>query len=210
LERQFHQKNSSFGKADMKALLIKFARPNFQSSTNLGVLALIHLGWLTAIAITAAVAAMPFNTLNLSDDARNTVMSLIPEGWGFFTKSPRDPEMQVAVLRGGRLEKLNIVSSFQAKYAFGFDRLSRAQGFEIDGLLSQLKTSSLWHDCQQTVSVCAQNLLVQKQLVNSVQFPTLCGNLVLFERRPIPWAYRNSQPIMPSRLTRVEVVCSHV
>lgn len=189
--------------------VVKFKRPHLQSSTNLGVLTVVHLGLLAVIAITTAVAAMPFNTLNLSDDLRNTVMSLIPEGWGFFTKSPRDPEMQVAVLHGGRLEKLNIVSSFQAKYAFGFDRLSRAQGLEIDGLLSQLKTSNLWQGCQQEVSVCAQHLPVQKQLVNSVQFPTLCGNLVLFERRPIPWAYRDSKPIMPSRLTRVEVVCSH-
>ncbi len=193
----------------MRALFIKFGRPNLQSSSNLGVLALVHSCLLTAIAIIAAVAAMPFNTLNLSDDVRNTVMSLIPEGWGFFTKSPRDPEMQVAVLHNGRLIKLNIVSSFQAKYAFGFNRQSRAQGLEIDGLLSQLRSSSLWRDCQQNVAVCSQNLLVQKQLVNSVQFPTLCGNLVLFERRPIPWAYRDSKPIMPSRLTRVEVVCSH-
>ncbi len=203
------QKHSPFGKVDVRAMLIKFGRLNLQSSTNLGVLALVHLGLLATIAITAAVAAMPFNTLNLTDDARNTVMSLMPEGWGFFTKSPRDPEMQVAVLQGGRLIKLNIVSSFQAKYAFGFDRLSRAQGFEIDGLLSQLKTSSLWHGCQQEVSVCAQNLTVQKQIVNAVQLPTLCGDLVLFERRPIPWAYRESKPVMPSRLTRVEVVCSH-
>jgi antimicrobial peptide system SdpA family protein len=194
----------------MRALFIKFGRLNLQSATNLGVLALVHLGLLGAIAITTAVAAMPFNTLNLSDDARNTIMSLIPEGWGFFTKSPRDPEMQVAVLHNGSLMKLNIVSSFQAKYAFGFNRLSRAQGLELDGLLSQLRTSSLWHDCQQNVSVCAENLLVQKQLVNSVQFPTLCGDLVLFERRPVPWAYRNLNPVMPSRLTRVEVVCSHV
>jgi antimicrobial peptide system SdpA family protein len=193
----------------MKALFFKFGKPNLQSSTNLGVLALVHLGLLAALAITTAVAAMPFNTLNLSDDVRNTVMSLMPEGWGFFTKSPRDPEMQVAVLHNGRFIKLNIVSSFQAKYAFGFDRLSRAQGLEIDGLLSQVQSSSLWQGCQQNVAVCSQNLPVQKQLVNSVQFPTLCGNLVLFERRPIPWAYRNSKPIMPSRLTRVEVVCSH-
>lgn len=193
----------------MRALFIKFGISNLQSSTNLGVLALVHLGLLAAIAITTAVAAMPFNTLNLSDDVRNTVMSLIPEGWGFFTKSPRDPEMQVAVLRKGRLIKLNIVSSFQARYAFGFDRLSRAQGFEIDGLLDQLRSSSLWQGCQQSVTVCAQHLPVQKQLVNSVQFKTLCGNLVLFERRPIPWAYREGKPVMPSRLTRVEVVCSH-
>ncbi len=186
-----------------------FGKLNLKFSTNLGVLALLHLGLLAAIAITAAVAAMPFNTLNLSDDVRNTVMGLMPEGWGFFTKSPRDPEMQVAVLQNGRFIKLNIVSSFNAKYAFGFDRLSRAQGLEIDGLLSQLRTSRLWHDCQQNVSVCAQHLPVQKQVVNSVQFQTLCGNLVLFERRPIPWAYRDSKAVMPSRLTRVEVLCSH-
>jgi antimicrobial peptide system SdpA family protein len=194
----------------MKALFIKFGIPNLQSSTNLGVLALVHLGLLAAIAITAAVAAMPFNTLNLSDDVRNTVMSLLPEGWGFFTKSPRDPEMQVAVLHNGRLMNLNIVSSFEARYAFGFDRLSRAQGLEIDGLLSQLRTSSLWHDCQQNVSVCAQTLKGQKRLVNLAHFPTLCGDLLLFESRPVPWAYRDIKPIMPSRLTRVEVVCSHV
>ena len=194
----------------MRELLIKPKMPNLQRSTSLGVLALVQYGLLTAFAITVAVAAMPFNTLNLSDDLRSTVMSLIPEGWGFFTKNPRDPEIQVAVLHNGRLEKLNIVSSFEAKYAFGFNRLSRAQGLELDNLLGQLQTSGLWHDCQQKASVCAQSLSVQKRLLNSAAFPTLCGDLVLFERRPVPWAYRNMNPNMPSRLIRVEVVCSQI
>ena len=196
----------------MRELLIKPKMPNLQRSTSLGVLALVQCGLLAAFAITVAVAAMPFNTLNLSDDLRSTVMSLIPEGWGFFTKNPRDPEIQVAVLHNGRLEKLNIVSSFEAKYAFGFNRLSRAQGLELDNLLGQLQTSGLWHDCQQNVSDCAQTLQVQKRLVNSAQFPTLCGDLVLYQSRPIPWAYRNIKPTlnMPSRQTRVEVVCSQI
>ena len=194
----------------MQELLIKPRMPNLQRSTSLGVLALVQCGLLAAFAVTVAVAAMPFNTLNLSDDLRSTVMSLIPEGWGFFTKNPRDPEIQVAVLHNRRLEKLNIVSSFEAKYAFGFNRLSRAQGLELDALLGELQASSVWRDCQQKTSICAENLLVQKRLVNSAQFPTLCGNLVLFERRPVPWAYRNMNPNMPSRLTRVEVVCSQI
>lgn len=194
----------------MRELLIKPRMPNLQRSTSLGVLALVQCGLLAAFAVTVAVAAMPFNTLNLSDDLRSTVMSLIPEGWGFFTKNPRDPEIQVAVLHNRRLEKLNIVSSFEAKYAFGFNRLSRAQGLELDALLGELQASSVWRDCQQKTSICAENLLVQKRLVNSAQFPTLCGNLVLFERRPVPWAYRNMNPNMPSRLTRVEVVCSQI
>ena len=196
----------------MRELIKYFATPNWQSAPSLGVLAFVHLCLLGAIAITAALAAMPFHTVNLSDNLQQTVMSLIPEGWGFFTKSPRDPEMQVAVLHNGKLQKLNIVSSFNIQYAFGFNRQSRAQGLELDGLLSRLETASLWHDCQQNVSDCAQTLQVQKRLVNSAQFPTLCGDLVLYQSRPIPWAYRNIKPTlnMPSRQTRVEVVCSQI
>jgi antimicrobial peptide system SdpA family protein len=176
------------------------------------VLGFVHLCLLAAIAMTAALAAMPFRTVNLPDNLQQTVMSLMPEGWGFFTKSPRDPEMQVAVLHNGKLQKLNIVSSFNAQYAFGFNRQSRAQGLELDGLLSQLLTSGLWGHCQQAISVCALSLQVQKRLVNTAKFPTLCGDLVFFENRPVPWAYRNIKPslAMPSRLTRAEVVCPQI
>ncbi len=188
----------------------RFFPPNLHAPAALGVLALVQLCLLGAFAMTTALSAMPFNTLNVPSQVHSTIMSVIPEGWGFFTKSPRDPETHVARLQNGVLQELNIVSSFQIKYAFGFNRLARAQGLEVDELLGQLQASSLWRECQQSVTVCAPNLAVQKKLVNTVHAPTLCGDLLLFERRPIPWAYRNLNPVMPSRLTRVEVVCSHV
>jgi antimicrobial peptide system SdpA family protein len=188
----------------------RFMLRKLHTPAALGVLALVQLCLLGAFAITAALAAMPFNTLNVPNEVNRTIMSLIPEGWGFFTKSPRDPETHIARLQNGVLQELNIVSSFQAKYVFGFNRLARAQGLEVDELLLQLQASSLWRNCQQSITVCSQNLAVQKKLVNAVHAPTLCGDLLLFERRPIPWAYRESKPVMPSRLTRVEVVCSHV
>jgi antimicrobial peptide system SdpA family protein len=138
------------------------------------------------------------------------VLQLAPEGWGFFTKSPRDPEIHVALLQGGRLRPLNIASSFSAKFAFGFNRLGRAQGLEMDALLVQLNQPKLWRDCTVAAEVCAKTLKSQIKLENTARAPTLCGDLVFVERRPVPWAYsRLSRPVqMPSRLTRLEVVCS--
>jgi antimicrobial peptide system SdpA family protein len=180
------------------------------SPTGLGALFLLHWLLLSGLIIVAALAAMPFNTLAIPDHIRGRVMTFLPEGWGFFTKNPRDPEMQVAILRDGTLHQLNIGSSFQARYAFGFSRNPRGQGLEIDELLEQLRDSRLWHSCQHATNSCAEALAPQKRILNSVRKATFCGDLILFERGPVPWAYRKTQPTMnmPSRLTRVEVICS--
>ncbi len=184
-------------------------RFNSLSSAGLGWLALIHLTMLGGLVGIATLAAMPIHTIPMADDTRAAIMSLIPEGWGFFTKNPREPEMQIATLRDGTMQNLNIVSSFQFRYAFGLNRQPRSQGRELDQLLKQLRDVRLWHNCQTSTVVCAQKLHVQKRIINTVNPATLCGNLVLFERGPVPWAYRHikSKENMPSRLTRVEVLC---
>jgi antimicrobial peptide system SdpA family protein len=199
------------GKVAMRAFHDKrFWNFDPRSPTAMGGWALVHYALLGALAITAALAAMPFSTIQLPDTAHRIVMSLIPQGWGFFTKSPRDPEMHVATLRAHDLHELNLTSSFQPRYAFGFNRLARAQGLEIDALIAELPASSRWQDCQAASVDCARVMPVQARIVNRSRFPTLCGDLVLFERRPIPWAYRNRKLSvnMPSRLTRIEAVCS--
>ena len=174
-------------------------------------LALLHFALVGGFVVSAALAAMPFHTVNLPQHVQGFVLQLAPEGWGFFTKSPRDPEIHVAQLSHGRLRSLNIASSFSAEFAFGFNRLGRAQGIEVDTLLLQLNNPSLWHECTRALESCLRNLKPQTKLENAARRPTLCGDMVFAESRPVPWAYsRLARPVvMRSRLTRVEVVCSN-
>jgi len=174
-------------------------------------LALLHFALIGGFVISVALAAMPFHTANLPRHVQGIVLQLAPEGWGFFTKSPRDAEVHVAQLSQGQLRSLNLASSFSAEFAFGFNRLGRAQGIEIDTLLMQLNNPNLWHECTRALEGCLRNLKPQAKLKNAAQHPTLCGDMVFAERRPVPWAYsRLVRPVvMPSRLTRVEVVCSN-
>jgi antimicrobial peptide system SdpA family protein len=170
----------------------------------------LHFGLIGGFVALAALAAMPFHTVNLPQNVRSVVLQIAPEGWGFFTKSPRDPETHVALFKNERLHPLNIASSFTAQYAFGFNRLGRAQGIELDALLVQLNQPEQWLKCTQSPEVCATSLKSQMKLENTARHATLCGDLVFVERRPVPWAYsRLARPVvMPSRLTRLEVVCS--
>jgi antimicrobial peptide system SdpA family protein len=170
----------------------------------------LHFALISGFVALAALAAMPFHTVNLPKAVQNVVLQLAPEGWGFFTKSPRDPEIHVALLKDGRLHPLNIASSFNTRFAFGFNRLGRAQGIEMDTLLVQLNQPKLWRECTKAPEVCATSLKSQTKLENTARNATLCGDLVFVERRPVPWAYsRMARPVvMPSRLTRLEVVCS--
>ena len=112
----------------------------------------------------------------------------LPEGWGFFTKSPRDPMVDLYSNRNGQWKKIELRNN-SSKYYYGFSREARMLGFEISILLSKIKSDSLW---------------VKKTNIDVIEFPTKFvdldnqfinlledGKYALLKRETVPWAWRN-------------------
>lgn len=189
--------------------------PTTSGARRLGVLALgLLLGW-TTVTVYALHAALPYNPIKLPFADRVDIRLLLPEGWAFFTRDPRDDRM-LPYLRGpeARWARASRTPNFQPQNLFGIDRAARAQGVEL-GLLMEQAHEARRTACEGEPTVCLESAPVAEKVRNKSPNPTLCGQVGVVFQRAVPWAWsRTNQEktpekkiIMPSKVLRLDVEC---
>nr|WP_246482999.1 SdpA family antimicrobial peptide system protein [Brachybacterium halotolerans] len=137
-----------------------------------------------------------------------------PQGWAFFTKPPDGD--QVLAYRETPDGLRSIMATPQAKPGnmFGLSRAQRAQGPELSQVTDQLRSSD-WFTCVEgdTVDDCAidpDSANSAVRLTDSSPTPTLCGDVVLAQAKPVDWSYREffkPDDYLAKGLARVHVEC---
>ncbi|MEU0339605.1 SdpA family antimicrobial peptide system protein [Streptomyces bobili] len=167
------------------------------------------MAWLL-LALYVIQIHLPGNTLTFPGQkaVAPTVNRLAPQGWSFFTKSPRDSELQPYVLRDGAWVDQLMAPHSAPHNAFGLDRRSRSQGIEMALLLAEAKALR-WTKCDRDLAVCLDQAKAPGTVVNRVPEPTLCGRVALVEQKPVPFAWRDLMHAThtPDRLTVLDVTC---
>ena len=170
----------------------------------------VALFW-AVIIFNSAVSALPFNPLSGSKVEAIKYSLVLPQGWAFFTRSPREDQYYAYKMKGGELKSiLHTNSSY--KNAFGLTRNVRKRGVEMGGLIEQL-THKTWLKCPDGVlkdCITTNDSIATIQLINTAHHPTYCGEVWL-ERKPIvPWAWsRAENPVnMPSEFIKINVSCN--
>jgi len=69
----------------------------------------------------------------LNHKTTKTICHLFPQGWGFFTKDPKEVTLDVYQLQGQEL-KLISINNFSIENVFGFSRKARYIGYEFSKL----------------------------------------------------------------------------
>lgn len=117
---------------------------------------------------------------------------VLPQGWGFFTKSPRDEEFYVFSSRQGELKNVFQGPAARVKYALGLNRHPRAQGIEF-GLVLEDSKDVPWLKCMGEIEQCMERLRQSPltKVKSRVQNPTFCGEIVLKMQSHVPWAWRH-------------------
>jgi antimicrobial peptide system SdpA family protein len=142
----------------------------------------------------------------LSISVQQDLRQVLPEGWAFFTKSPRDPEF--ALYRRSGNSWVTALHGPQSDVGnwFGLSRKSRAEGIEF-GMISvavgkRLTTcSGDWQDCAKKLR---PNIVFQ----DTEEHPLLCGSLLIVNQTPVPWSWATFQHVtMPSTIAYVDVRC---
>lgn len=153
---------------------------------------------------------LPGNTLTFPGQkaVAPTVNRLAPQGWSFFTKSPRDSELQPYVLHDGVWEGQLLAPHSAPHNAFGLDRRSRSQGIEMALLLAEAD-GLRWTKCDRELAACLDQAKEPGTVSNPVPEPTLCGRVALVEQKPVPFAWRDLMHAThtPDRLTVLDVTC---
>lgn len=169
----------------------------------------VALLWGTAI-FNSAVSALPFNPLTGSKIDAMEYNVLLPQGWAFFTRNPREEQYYVYKEEGKKLVPLLYTNS-SYKNAFGFTRKVRIRGVEMGGLVSQLEQME-WLKCEDGIlSEC----VIENQdyeaiiLANNANHPTFCGNLWIEKKPLVPWAWSRAEQAvnMPSEFIKINVSC---
>lgn len=166
--------------------------------------------WMVVV-LYIAQANLPRNVITLpgQNAAAPMIGTLVPQGWGFFTKSPRDIEFQPYLFRDGRWGEGSLGPQGEPRYAFGFDRRSRSQGIEIALLLAEASRVK-WTKCGGgTVTRCLDAGGPVSGVRNRTPQPTLCGRVAVVQQEPVPFAWRDLLPTSqtPASATFLEVTC---
>lgn len=140
------------------------------------------------------------------------VQTVLPEQWGFFTRSPREDELLPYQYSSNEWASASAYPHSRARYLFGWNRASRAQGIEI-GVLYREVADETWHHCPSGSSVtdCLEELSGTApwvQVSNPSPDPTLCGRTAISKALPPPWAWANiGQAKQDVSVTFTDVAC---
>ena len=136
----------------------------------------------------------------------DTILKIFPQGWTFFSKSPRD---QVTLILNQEGQSAVSWPNNSISNLFGISRDGRSQGIEM-GLLSTQIPESNWLECKGDTTTCLSKNLETSHVDNPTPNPTLCGTYYMVNRQPVPWAWADliSKSEMPSKIAKVESTCS--
>ncbi|MCY8424269.1 SdpA family antimicrobial peptide system protein [Bacillus vallismortis] len=172
------------------------------------MLVVISAVWMVFIG-KSIIAVLPTNPLSSNIDEQSFMKTLYPQGWGFFSKNPREEMVNVYETKNYTQAVSWPNNSF--KNIFGLDRHGRAQGIELGYLIEQIPSSIEWKNCHDGSRACLKKTDTLFAIKNKTPNPSLCGNLGLSRETLIPWAWSNksrSNISKESKVLRVEVKCS--
>lgn len=158
----------------------------------------------------------PANILELpgSDQVQPVLTSTLPQGWAFFTRSPREDNLRVYPVTSDGLGT-HVQSPYaEPGNAFGLDRAVRAQGTE-SALVQYAVPMSSWVDCDGPRADCLEQALAVAlegnlpEVENPAFRTTICGPVVLSMERVGAWAYRDlvDENVRSSQYAVVEATC---
>ncbi|HEY8174735.1 MAG TPA: SdpA family antimicrobial peptide system protein [Gemmatimonadaceae bacterium] len=180
-----------------------------RSSRQLGLATVaLSVGWLL-VGIYSAFTALPDSPIRLPFAKQVDMNTWMPQGWGFFTRDPREDRTLVLVQTNGTWKSAYLAPHARFSNVLGLDRASRGQGVELGEFMHWMKLKT-WARCKDTPVECLDRVPVFARLENKYPRPTLCGTIGLVVQKPVPWAWsRMPTPvIMPSVVAKLEVVCS--
>jgi antimicrobial peptide system SdpA family protein len=168
----------------------------------LAVLGALVCGYVVHAQIPTNAVQLPYET-SLSRQVR----LVLPQGWAFFTRSPRQPDVVPYVRVDGRWRLALRTPNAEPRNLFGLSRTARAQGVEMGVLVGGLRPTD-WLECGESPIGCLDRPSPIAARNTSLT-PSLCGQVGLVSQQPLPWAWSGAreQTTMPSNVARLDVSC---
>ncbi|PEK57864.1 SdpA family antimicrobial peptide system protein [Bacillus wiedmannii] len=159
--------------------------------------------------LSSIISGLGTNPLSMSKDANLAISSVLPQGWGFFSKDPRESQVGLYAAEKDSLEVL--WPNMKVKNVFGLYRKGRSQGVEMGLLTTKFKEQD-WMKCTDSnLQACKKK--ADKKVVkveNPISTPLVCGEYYMTKENPVPWNYYkySDSTYTVTNIVKVDVSCS--
>jgi antimicrobial peptide system SdpA family protein len=154
----------------------------------------LRVCWLVAnlaVAVFAAflvIVSLPYNPVSLREErVEREVRSFMPEGWAFFTRSPREQRIDILLKTEHGWERNPLAPMGRPSNWFGLHRQPRAQSVEMAMLFDQIDPGA-WLPRQDELEN-ALDTVSPLPVENTSPNPVLTGTICLHRYEPVPWAW---------------------
>jgi antimicrobial peptide system SdpA family protein len=156
-----------------------------------------------ALVLYVALFSNNRNSLILDYKVKKNITYAFPQGWGFFTRSPREALVDIYREEKGKLKLVSILNTSPNNF-FGFSRNSRVIGFEMAPILKSISKSS-WENRKGDFEANIPDQI--SDTINLAKplkyFPA--GTYVLHQYKIIPFAWvgqgqEKHRPILVSKI----------
>lgn len=163
------------------------------------------------IFIQVLFSSLPFNPTRAKADVRKAVFTFLPQGWAFFTRSPREAQV---VLYGVSDAELTPITHKHTSYSnfFGLSRRSTRIMYELQYFKQTIPDSAYinteWNYQRDLYGDIPQESVV---IENDYQDPVLCGEYLLVFQEQVPWAWLGSidEIKMPAKAIKLSIQCQN-
>lgn len=169
------------------------------------VMTLLTYGLISTILFSMTiVASLPNGPASLPKNIQLHTNTLLYQGWGFFSKNPRDPILNAYSLDTN--EELSWPNN-RVSNLFGIDRTGRMQGIELGTIIANIPQDK-YITCENSSKNCLNDVEIFT-VNNNNPNPSICGLWAIENVEPIPWSwgsYKDSVN-MPSDVTKADIIC---
>ncbi|MBT8317779.1 MAG: SdpA family antimicrobial peptide system protein [Lutibacter sp.] len=156
----------------------------------------------SAILINIFMASFPIPS-NKSFLNKTIIFSVIPQGWGFFTRNPREELITVYKSHNDSLVKITEQNSSLSSF-LGISRKSRLHNIELGTILSKID-ENMW--VKGKPNELKFDNIKYDTIMSSFYPKNMIGEYFIVKQERIPWAWSKNHKnlVMPYNYARIYV-----
>ncbi len=133
------------------------------------------------------------NVMDVSTTEKSVIQFFFPQGWGFFTRNPREPNYKLYRIEEGKLQLVTFKITSPKNY-YGLSRKGSRLGIEMHRIKDNLPQPTSWESSKvqlenmqlDTISYPCTNTISGLMYVKE-------GNYILKEYHLTPWSWAKHQ-----------------
>lgn len=144
-------------------------------------------------------------SVSVGHDTRKVVSHLLPEGWGFFTRNPREALVDAYQVSAAGLKPLPLRNTSAANLV-GISRKARFVGFELAKAIGYIPQQEWKHargDLQKNIPAKPYPIELKEKLK---YFPAGEYLFVQYKQMPWAWAKQSQESFRPYLVSRIKIL----